>query len=622
MCGILGGINYDKTQFYLFDKALESLNLRGPDQNGITNVDNVILGHTRLSILDLSENGKQPMNSNDSNVHIVFNGEIYNYKILREELIKTHEFKSDTDTEVLIYGYIEWGIDRLLEKIKGMFSFCLYDSKKKKIFLVKDHIGEKPLFYLCHKNRIVFSSTINAIKIVHQESLDINENSINEYLLKSFISSPNTIYSLVNRIKPGTYLSIDTDTQNVIEKKYYQLIIPQKLYLSEIDWIRRIENSLFQSIERRLISDVPIGSFLSGGIDSSIVSAIVSKEFGYNLNTYTLKFSDKKIDESSNAFLISKHLETKHSEIEFNQISFDQLKEMVNHFGEPFADTSFISTWIISRFAKQNGTKVILTGDGGDECFAGYYHHLAINYSQKIKYIFNLKLFNNEFIRKSYKKSKYLKWISTINSVPGGYYVYDLFGDKGFRNNPSIFSDHDDYCGILKAIDEKEIEIWKNTLGDWVDKSLLQDFLYLLPNDFIVKVDTMTMASSIEARAPFLDIDLISLSLQMPSNLKLKNGRMKYPLRKLSEKYLPKYISNLPKKGFSFPLQDFILNNYSAIKNEIVISFPFLEKYININYIKRFLFNIEIVCKNKKYQSQLWVILILSIWSNSQLDKR
>ena len=585
----------------LLSRGVEAMQFRGPDAQATKVIlPNVALGHARLSIIDLSSHANQPFFYGDK-VVITFNGEIYNYQSLRQELIKEHEFKTHSDTEVLCVGYLAWGIDGLLARIDGMFAFCLLDIRQHKAFLATDAFGKKPLYYYQGDTSFYFASTIDALRvIVPGIGLNIAEEALKEFMFKGFISGPRTIYQNVKKLEGGKLIDIDINSLEKRVKQHFEVPIENTSEeWSEHSLIDKFEQLILKSIEKRLVADVPVGAFLSGGIDSSLVVSMVAKEFGYKLNTFTVRFPVDKYNEADVAKEIAKHCQTDHHEFNFDQEAFYDFDRLLECFGQPFADNSMIPTFHVSKLASQFN-KVVLTGDGGDEAFLGYKHYYAIQWAEKMKW-FIPPGFSAKRIPAFLPSSAH--WLLAVNNYRFGDYFYDLLGQKGLLKFDKLFkSDFD------PSITERSL-FRKHGNYDWPKKTRWVDYQYLLPNDFLVKIDVMTMANSLEARSPFLDRELVEFAMSIPSNKLMTDKRPKDLLRKLSQKYLPEKITNLPKRGFSFPIEEWFRQERRSVLAEIEGSFDHLATFMHIDQLKE-------AMTNQFNERQYWTLFIFAKWLN------
>ena len=504
MCGIIGYINTSvPIDSENFESMRDTMIHRGPDGKGAVYFKNntIALGHRRLSIIDLSENGSQPMLNDKRNVSITFNGEIYNYKELKEELKDKYNFKSTGDTEVLLNGYIEWGIDLLLKKLNGMYSFGIWDEQKNKLFIARDRIGIKPLYYYLKNNTFIFSSEIKAIKNYKNFSQKISSEGLSSYLMFRYIISPYTIYDDCYKLEPGHYACYDYENSS-FEKKEYWNINNSRLndIKSEEEIISEIGKLTTDAVKiRALASDVPVHTFLSGGIDSSLTTALL-KKFNKKIQAYSIEVVDEYKNEIEDAKVAANHIKVPlHSE-KLTQTKFDSLhNEVISKFDEPMADTSNVPTYFLCELASKSA-KVALSGDGGDELFYGYSWYKKFNET------------NNKSL------NKYLNLcLNTFNNTQ----IKDLIK-------------------IDKTTEIKSHFISKinSNLND--DNIHLLDFHTFMVDDILTKVDTASMCHSLEVRVPFLDHRLAELAFSIPHTKHYKDKELKYLLKKFAEKHLKK----------------------------------------------------------------------------------
>jgi asparagine synthase (glutamine-hydrolysing) len=380
MCGIFGNVRNANFSVDLSRSALNTLIHRGPDQEGEYLNDYVYLGHRRLSILDLSNNGRQPMISED--VVITVNGEIYNYKTIKKLLESKYFFKSTSDSEIILHGYKEWGIDGLLERIDGMFAICIYDVAKREVILIRDRVGIKPVFYGKVNGNIAWASELKALQTFYNRSLQTDKTAFYDYLTYLYIPRPKTRYKDVYKLNPGHYLKINIDSGDMIERVYWELETDE-IQIGEEEAAAKLKELIAESVGEQLMSDVPIGFFLSGGMDSSCVVAEAATILDHKISTFTIGFSDGKYSEIKDAVKIAELFKTNH----YNKIlelseAQDLFTNMHNWFDEPYADTSALPTYLVSKYAREVA-KVVLTGDGGDELFGGYNWYTRFsNYSK------------------------------------------------------------------------------------------------------------------------------------------------------------------------------------------------------------------------------------------------
>lgn len=630
MCGIGGYINYDFSEVKwsrILNESCKNLAHRGPNSKGIYfNTDEKIgLYHTRLSILDINDRSNQPFFSEDKSKILIFNGEIYNYKELKKILLdKNIEFTTTSDTEVLFKLINYFGINDALKKIDGMFSFAYYDKLKKKIYLARDRLGEKPLIYYFNDNRFLFCSEIRNNFELDDHKLEIDWNKIDYFYRFSFIASPNSIYKNYKKLEPGELLIINTSNELKIEKNKYWS--PSKSYNSSEpkkklqQVVKESEDILDKIISEQINSDVNLGSFLSGGYDSTLISFLAAKHSRKQIQTFSIGY-ENQMDESFHAKKISRIIQSKHENIIIkpNDIS-DNISKIISVYDEPFSDISQIPTFLLCQFAKKS-VSVALSGDGGDEVFGGYYRYKYLNY---IKFINNkFPIFFKKLILKLIDKlTDNIKSSVKINFIGKKFGILSL--DSKLRKCASILANTES-----DNFDLYFLTLSRNDRKEFYDKSLKQnyyflkdfqfedfirilDLLFYLNNDILTKVDKASMANSLEVRSPFLDKKIIEYSLK-----NLRNNRVFFQNKIITKQILKKYINleelNKPKQGFSFPLQFWI---YKDLKNFCCDNLNQLrsrEKFLYIN--KEILSIIEKINNNKSVNIHyVWSLVVLNNW--------
>ncbi len=537
MCGIFGhikpieNINHSR-------QALNKLKHRGPDQWGDWNNEAVYLGHRRLSIMDTSDKGRQPMAQHD--IVLTVNGEIYNFKKLKYQLEKKYTFTSGSDSEVLIYGYLEWGIEKLLTRIEGMFSFVLYDIKKNKLYLARDRVGIKPMYYSLVNNQLAWASELKAItEFYKDEVLEVDYTAVYDYLTYRYIPTPKSLYKEIRKLTPAHYLEYDLLTKEVSEEKYWELVIKEKS-ISLGDAAKKVRYLVDKAVEEQLMSDVPVGFFLSGGMDSSTIVASASK-FIDQINTYSIGFDIKEHDETHFAKIVADKFKTKHTN---KKISVGEVKKIFNRlrgwYDEPFADTSAFPVYTVSKLAKTNST-VVLTGDGGDEVFGGYnwYKQFEDGVEKYVKD--NLPKIKRTAIR-LFAKDKLL-------DLEFGYYTKLMAGltkeeKKEYKTSLKIPDSYDDYWYFRKFY-RKDLPLFT--------RLQFMDFHTYLHDDILTKVDRASMAVALECRVPLLSTELIEFVFSVPEKIRYHGKELKGLMKYAFIKRLPKEIISRDKKGFSIP---------------------------------------------------------------------
>jgi len=573
MCGIIG-CNYKANNFI---KAIDLITHRGPDNKSILSINDNLLGHTRLSIIDLDEEANQPMEFD--NIVIVFNGEIYNYK----ELIKEHNLKVVTrsDTEVIIRLYQKYKYD-FLNYLNGMFSFCIYDKNKKNFFCARDRFGKKPFFYYNKNKKFIFASEIKAILKLLDFTPDINNDALIEFFRFSSPIYDNSIYKDIKKLPAGYYLTYDG---NLKIKKYYDITISDH-DLNEKKAIEKIEELFFDSVRMRLNSDVEVATFLSGGIDSSLVSSIYSKLSNKKINTYSIGYDEyKNYCELDYAKIVSKHINSNHNEMIISKKDFIECFEnMFDMIDEPFGDTAIIPTMMLSKKINKDGIKVVLSGEGSDEIFLGY-----DNYFKMLEY------FNNNFKNETFNLTK--EW---------------EYKRRKIENEPIFYSTGETFTnGQLELIlkNFKNLNLPYNINTTPLKQMNYFDFKYWIENVLMTKIDRATMRYSLEARAPFLDYRLVELLFSINDNIKMGNTN-KHLLKKIASKYLPKEIVYRRKKGFSSPFMEWLFDEYKDKLLDDILEVNKITNFFKEEFV-RFLYN---EAKENRFKQHFYNIYIFTRW--------
>jgi asparagine synthase (glutamine-hydrolysing) len=570
MCGIFGVVS-DKLDLGLARHSLDKLIHRGPDQFGEYSENGLYLGHRRLSIIDLSENGKQPMTNLEQDIIVTVNGEIYNYKKIRDELKEKYNFRSESDSEVILHGYKEYGISGLLERIDGMFAFCVYDKRENKLFLVRDRAGIKPLYYCIQNGVISWGSELKAIQNYMQGQLQIDGTAVYDYLTYLYIPHPKTLYKNVFKLNPATYLEIDLTINKTKLTKYWEIKENLVTRISINEAGEHLKYLVRKSVNEQLMSDVPLGYFLSGGIDSSILVYEGSRLRDSN-QTFTIDFEDPIHSEAPYARMVANHCHTKHKELILSELGAIQLlPNMLNWYDEPFADTSALPSYLVSKFSRSEVT-VVLTGDGGDELFGGYLWYQ--NFLKYSKYGLSIPINNILLYLRNKNRYKITGRISNrllnYNLDKKSLYAKLLGGmlreeKLNYRSHLSIEKDYDDYWCFDSLKERKKIGI----------KDLMRmDFNTYLPDDILTKMDRVSMAVSLEVRVPLLSRDIIEFSFSLPEEVLIYQDRLKGLVKNAYKDSLPEKILTRKKRGFNIPVHnwDQIYNDKSLNIAEILLN--------------------------------------------------
>ncbi len=610
MCGFAGLIDLNRVKsnnelVEISNKINNTISYRGPDDHGVwvDQESGVALGHRRLSIIDLSSAGSQPMSSYSGRYIIAFNGEVYNYEELRKNL-QRKSFKSSSDTEVVLATIEEKGLFTAVSEFIGMFAFSLWDKKDKKLYLVRDRVGIKPLYYSHYKGYFCWGSELKPLLETGFVEKDIDRNSLGEFFQKGYISAPKSIFKNVKKLESGCILEFSLDENKYTIQNYWDVSsysgADVKFKGSESDAIEHLEELINDAIKIRMISDVPLGAFLSGGIDSSLVVASMQRLSAKPIKTFSIGFENSQFNEAKHAKDVANYLNTNHHELYITEKdAIDVIPDLPFIWDEPFADSSQIPTYIVSKMTKEYVT-VSLSGDGGDELFGGYSRYFTSNRVwQKIK--------NTSGVKKKLART-------LIENTPKG--IIDNFysliekalpQDLKFKHKPSSkitailnllnsnnFSEV--YENVLFPFNHlnpvKECDIAKLELNNMnkdchFTQMMLHDFIDYLPNDVLTKVDRASMSNSLEARVPLLDHRIVEFAYNLPIDFKVKNGVSKFPLKEILYKKLPKSMMDRPKMGFSVPISSWLrsdlkewafdllsereLNKHGLLKNKLIL---------------------------------------------------
>lgn len=562
MCGI-AGMNWEDRD--LIREMTNLLAHRGPDQEGFYIGDGISLGHKRLSILDLSDRGRQPMYNEDGSICAVYNGEIFNFQKIKEELTELgHVFQSHTDTEVLVHGYEQWGCE-ILSRLNGQFAFCIVDRPNRKFFLARDRFGIKPLYYSFQNGRFVFGSEL---KTILQSGIEktIDPVSLNHYLFFGYMPTGRSIFQQVHQLPPATLLVFDLAGQKIERtRKYWNFSFQPPAARTEAETAALLVEKLRQSVRRRLISDVPLGAFLSGGIDSSILVALMRDQVE-ELKTFSIRFDYPEFNESHYAKIVSDRFRTDHYEIEFGarQVQ-DLIGRLAYHYDEPFADPSMIPTWLVCSVARQHVT-VCLSGTGGDELFAGYDRYRQFRTLKRLnrlpgalrKILDGGIALGNLFARND-KLHKLRAFLQQSRPDP---VLYRMLLSYMFRrpeeavDAPADFAASDERFGYASDL----------------ENLLDSDIHAYLPNCLFTKEDRASMAVSLEVRVPYLDHEFAEFTATIPPSLRLHGRRPKYILKKAFAPVLPATILHRKKRGFGVPLVHYFRKELKSFAREILFS--------------------------------------------------
>ncbi|MBU4304707.1 MAG: asparagine synthase (glutamine-hydrolyzing) [Candidatus Omnitrophica bacterium] len=626
MCGICGTLNFNgqKADRSLLESMADALVHRGPDAHGYYISGNAGLGHRRLAIIDLNT-GDQPLHNENSTVWTVVNGEIYNYHQLREMLeAKGHRFYTNTDSEVVVHLYEEYKED-CVKHLRGMFAFALWDDREKLMFLARDRLGKKPIVYWHDEKqeRFIFASEIKAVLQAPFIKKEVDIQALNLYLTFLYVPAPWTMFKGIKKLPPAHYMIIKG--KNITLKRYWHLELNVGNE-SPAAYEEGLLQQLDEAVRIRLMSDVPLGAFLSGGIDSSAIVGIMSKHMQEPVKTFSIGFEEKLYNELFYARIAARLFKTDHHELVIRPQAIDILPKIIHHYGEPFADYSCIPTYFVSQFAASK-VKVALTGDGGDESFAGYYRYTAcqaaeifdrmprfvskiglallscINKSHDIRTIrWQVKRFFRSLQYPALKR--YLNWIAAFNEQEKKQLLCaDVLGKVNLEQDLDFLASfHRQYKNVR-----------------FLDAVIQTDINTYLPFDLLVKTDIASMANSLEARSPFLDHKLMEYAATIPLSLKLHNFNNKYILKRSLRGMLPDSIIHRTKKGFGVPMGQWFRGQLKGFMQDILLDEKSRARgYFQINYIKQLIDDHMSEKSDNCYK--LWAVLLFELWHREFID--
>ena len=619
MCGICGIIYKDKQRTVepsILKAMSDAIKHRGPDDEGMYIRKNVGLGFRRLSIIDL-QTGHQPLSNEDETIWIVFNGEIYNFQELRSVLQKQgHFFRTKTDSETIVHLYEEYG-EQCVSQLRGMFSFVIYDSRTQKIFAARDRFGIKPMYYYQDDDKFLFGSEIKAIMQHPGVDRTIDPWAIDSYLAYGYVTHAKSIYTRIKKLPQSHTLSIDLENSlQSTMSEYWTLQYRPDHSRSEEYWKEKLGDTLRQSVAQHMISDVPLGAFLSGGIDSSSVTALMAMSSSSSVNTFSIGFQDEEFNELKYAQSVASKYSTNHYEHVMKPDAVNLLPKLVRAFDEPFADSSAIPTFYVSQFAREKVT-VILSGDGGDELFAGYNAYARL-----------LKIYHQSFVPPPLNRylwggvsaiiPKYLPGAGAAylfaqnRSMLGAYENVFTVPERMFLYSPEMKS----FARLAHAEQSKEHFLKQISSVDFVTQLQLLDLKTYLPEDVLTKVDITSMMNSLEVRVPILDHHMAELAFTIPIEYKFKNGSGKHILKQAMQKYIPENVLNHKKQGFAVPLKKWFRNELVDYLRDNLSGNTALHDYCDERSISSF---IDLHQKGMRdYSAKLWALLFFSEWLKHQ----
>jgi asparagine synthase (glutamine-hydrolysing) len=595
---------------------------RGPDDEGFFVKQHVGMGMRRLKVIDLVT-GHQPISNEDGSVWIVFNGEIYNYAELRTELkTKGHKFSTNSDTETIVHLYEEYGID-CVKKLNGMFAFAIWDSRNQSLFIARDRLGVKPLYYFLDDQCFVFGSELKAVMAYDEIPREIDLAALDTFLTAEYIPAPLSIFKNVKKLLPAHRLILKNGDVSI--DRYWNIEFT-RLAGSENDLCDQLGELLKDAIRIRLISDVPLGAFLSGGVDSSAVVCLMAELMDRPVKTFSIGFDDPSYNELQYARMIASQFGTEHHEMTIKPNVVDMVEGLIGYLDEPFADVSVFPTYLVSKLAREHVT-VVLSGDGGDELFAGYEWYIAHKLEMYYKKL--PKLLRNQLIprlvnslppsRRKKGPINKLKRFVEGSLLPGSlqHFRWSMFLTE--ENKRRLFSHNfQNSLGHLNGYEHFIEHLGRDDTGDPLWRQQVADINTYLVDDILVKVDRMSMANSLEARTPFLDYRLVEFAASLPSNLKLRGFQTKYLLKRSMEAKLPKIVLNRKKEGFSIPMKNWLKKELCPLMHDLLSPDRIKRKgFFNASYIERLkLDHLEGVANNSH---QLWSLMMFEIWQDSYL---
>ena len=618
MCGIAGLLSLGEKRVSENEVAAmcDAMVHRGPDDAGYYAGDSVVLGMRRLSIIDLAT-GHQPVHNEDRSIWVVFNGEIYNFKSLRSSLERQgHQFYTETDTEVIVHLYEQYG-DRCVEKMRGMFGFAVWDKRRKRLLVARDRLGIKPLFYAISDGRLAFGSELKVLLQLPEIERRLNWGSVNHLFSTMCTPESESIVEGVHKLRPGHILTASAK-EGVRVREYWDVVFDPDYGKPEQYFVERLRDLLEQAVRVRLIADVPLGAFLSGGIDSSSVVGTMARIGSGRVKTFSIGFTDQEYNELDYARQVAQQFDTDHHELVIEPNVLDIIDDFAWYLDEPFGDSSAIPTYMVSKLASEHVT-VVLSGDGGDELFAGYDRYLVERRERKLARIpaplRQTAGVIGRVMRDGMKGRNFLRHLA-LNGADRYFDANMLFreSDKASLFEPDVYR-----------------EVWnRNTFGPWLTfldngrmhwLSALQylDIKNYLPNDILTKVDRMSMAHSIEARVPLLDHKFVEFAATIPPELKLKGITTKYIFKKAMEGILPRDILYRPKRGFAIPLGRWFRGQLSSFMRDLLLSRRSIERGI---FRKAYLEHlIEMNDRGRPLDLQLWTLITFELWCRRFVDE-
>jgi asparagine synthase (glutamine-hydrolysing) len=627
MCGICGKLYFDEAQSVLSNdlrRMSRTLAHRGPDGEGMWTKDNVGLAHRRLSIIDLRPEAGQPMSNEDSTVWITFNGEIYNFQELRADLqARGHVFRTNSDTEAIVHAYEQYGRE-CLDRLRGMFAFAIWDTRNKTLFLARDRVGKKPLFYFADTRSFIFASEIKAILAEPSVTAQPDPTAIDHYLAMGYIPAPLSAFRGIRKLPAAHWLEIKNGRIEI--GRYWRLRYSTKRKISVDEAAVELQARLAEAVRLRLVSDVPLGAFLSGGVDSSAIVAYMAQAMDAPVQTFSVGFEEQSFDERPFARMVAERYGTKHTELVVSAPVADILPRVVWQYDEPFADPSAVPSYAIAQLTRRYVT-VVLNGDGGDESFAGYNRYLIDRLFRRADVLprslrrglaLALKRLWSTGPRRNLLR-KLTKLAELIALEPERRYAR-WFGQFTLEERHSLYTD--EFKDASNGIDAEHMFVSlfaENDADNGLDADLSTDINLYLPDDLLVKMDRASMAHSLEARSPLLDHVFMEFVATLPPAMKLCGKRTKYILKKSLRGVIPDAVLDRPKMGFGAPISSWFRNELREMAADLLLSPRARQRgYFRASVLEDLW--TEHTSRGLDHSEKLWDLLILELWHRNVLD--
>ena len=625
MCGICGKLMFSGAIVPHSDikRMADTIIYRGPDAEGIYVAPYIGLGQRRLSIIDLSDSANPPLSNEDGSVWIAFNGEIYNFKSLREKLLGLgHRFQTSSDTEVIVHLYEEFGID-CIKQLRGMFSFAIWDANKKRLFAARDRLGKKPFYYSKTSASFLFGSEIKAITSDAGISVSPNFSAIDCYLSWQYVPSPQTAFENIHKLPPGHWLTCDSGG-TIQTGCYWEPSAPDLLEQPEGELIDLMMHKLRESVKLRMVADVPIGAFLSGGIDSGMVVALMAMESTRAVKTFSIGFEEASHNELPYAKLVAERYGTEHHELVLKPNISDILPLLVRHYNEPFADSSAIPTYYVSRLARQHVT-VALSGDGGDECFAGYGHYHQMLRWEGVDFIPQVL---RSAVGGAFESAcRLFPYDNRAARIARAAHMFRSQLPERYRLQMSMFKDEekragysDQFRGKLSTTTRMNLSMpSKVSVRDSLAWMMAHDQMHYLPDCLTVKTDIASMANSLELRSPLLDHEFMELAARIPTRYKSDGRTGKQIFRNAAAKFLPDEILNKKKTGFSIPLAKWFRENEKGLLDRYLLDEVAAKRNLfKRDFVKRMVD--QHTSGARDWSNRLWSLVFLEAWFREFID--